>query len=352
MTKKIAFTFAIVAAFMSAKAQDKTDVLRYSELAPGGSARAQAIGGATGSLGGDYSSIFSNPSGIGFFKTSELAFSFNFQQANDKSTYLNTNGSDTKGNFNVSSLGLILSSPKKRPSSKWQNVTLGLGYSRQANFNENIYYRGRNNSSSIGSQYVSNLNGVDTGAVYDGAYAFGPLEAVKTGFLSANFDNNGNPLHTWTTISPYDDPAGAGVLQENSIYISGRSEIYSLAVGGNYNDKFYIGGSVNMPHVQYDRTSVFRETNDQHYQYLGYTMNYYEASTYLSTSANGFQANIGATYRPTPALRVGATFISPMWLSMHDSYYGNYTTSDNTGTYTASTLDYDEYGSPVESHYN
>ncbi|PUZ22562.1 hypothetical protein GA0116948_109161 [Chitinophaga costaii] len=352
MIKKIAFTFAIGIAFMSAQAQDKTDVLRYSELNPGGSSRAQAIGGATGSIGGDYSSIFSNPAGVGFFKSSELAFSLDFQQANNKSTYLNTNGSDNKGNFNIGSVGLILASPRRNPNSKWQNITLGLGYSRQANFNQNIYYRGRNNTSSIGSQYVSNLNGVDTASVYDGAYAFGPLEAVKTGFLSGNFDNAGNPLHTWTTISPYDDPAGAGVLQENSIYTSGRSEIYSLALGTNYADKFYIGGSLNMPHIEYERNSVFRETNDQHYQYLGYTMNYYESSTYLNTTGNGFQANLGVIYRPIPALRVGATFISPMWLSMHDSYYGNYTTSDNTGTYTASTLDEDEYNAPVESHYN
>lgn len=349
--KKIAFTFAIVAAFMSARAQDKTDVLRYSQYTPGGSARAQAIGGATGSIGGDYSSIFSNPSGVGFFKTSEFSFGLNFNQANDKSTYLNTAGSDSKGNLNINSLGLILAGRKKNPHSKWQNVTVGIGYNRLANYNQNSYYRGANNQSSIGSQYVSQLHGVDTAGVYDSQYAFGPLEAVTTGFLVGNFDANGNPLNTWTTISPYDDPAGGGVLQEKSIYTSGRSELYNIAVGGNYDDKFYIGGSVGFPHIQYDRTSVFRETNDQGYQYLGYTMKYYEASDHLSTSGNGIQANIGAIYRPIPALRIGATFMSPQWLWLNDSYYSNYTTADNTGTYTASTID-EFNGSDVQSHYN
>lgn len=335
MTRKIALTFAIVAAFMSAKAQDKSDVLRFSETNPGGSARAQAIGGATGSIGGDYSSIFSNPAGVGFFKTSEFAFSLNYFDNNTKTTYLGTPATYDKGNFNVNSLGLIFGGKKKNNNSKWQNVSVGIGYNRLNNYNQNVYYQGRNKSSSIGSNYVSRLNGLDTSQIYTQAPEYGPMEAALTGFVFANTNAGGTLDGTWNTISPYDQ--GIGVLQENTMYIKGRSELYSVAVAANYDDKFYFGGNISMPHIEYDRTSIFRETNTEKYPYAGYTMNYWDATNYLHSTGNGITANLGVIYRPIPALRVGATFMAPMWIYMLDKYSAVFTLSDNTGTYSYDT---------------
>src|SRR6476661_7527438 len=53
-------------------AQEPADALRYSWLTQNGTGRNQAIGGAGASLGGEFSSLFINPAGLGFYKTSEF----------------------------------------------------------------------------------------------------------------------------------------------------------------------------------------------------------------------------------------------------------------------------------------
>ena len=62
------FLFAIANAY----AQEPADALRYSWLTQTGTARNQAIGGAGASLGGEFSSLFINPAGLGFYKTNDF----------------------------------------------------------------------------------------------------------------------------------------------------------------------------------------------------------------------------------------------------------------------------------------
>src|SRR6267142_848212 len=77
------------------------EALLSSRITPGGSARIQAMGGSQVALGGDYSSAFSNPAGLGFFNRSEATFSMGTNFYNSKSGYLGNSTSDSKSNFNV-----------------------------------------------------------------------------------------------------------------------------------------------------------------------------------------------------------------------------------------------------------
>src|SRR5690349_22893057 len=79
--------FSLAISFSFAQAPE--DALRYSYLTqPGGTARNQAIGGAGASLGGEFSSLFINPAGLGFYKSADflLTPSLSFKKPN--STYL------------------------------------------------------------------------------------------------------------------------------------------------------------------------------------------------------------------------------------------------------------------------
>jgi hypothetical protein len=53
-------------------AQSSADVLRYSFLQPGGTARFVGAGGAFGALGAEFGSLSQNPAGIALFRTNEL----------------------------------------------------------------------------------------------------------------------------------------------------------------------------------------------------------------------------------------------------------------------------------------
>ena len=70
---------------LSVDAQGLTDeVLIFSQSPTAGSARIQAMGFSQVALGGDLSSAFSNPAGLGFYNKSEVTFSpaLNFNSTN------------------------------------------------------------------------------------------------------------------------------------------------------------------------------------------------------------------------------------------------------------------------------
>lgn len=68
----------ILFASLQLSAQIPEDAIKYSFFPQTGSARSLAIGGAMGSLGGDFTSTFVNPAGIGNYKTGEFSFSPQF----------------------------------------------------------------------------------------------------------------------------------------------------------------------------------------------------------------------------------------------------------------------------------
>ena len=61
-----------------------SDVMKFSHHFNGGSSRIKGIGGASSSLGGDVSSISTNPAGVGFFN--KKVFSISYKSITKKNT--------------------------------------------------------------------------------------------------------------------------------------------------------------------------------------------------------------------------------------------------------------------------
>ena len=136
-------------------AQEPADALRYSWLTQNGTARNQAIGGAGASLGGEFSSLFINPAGLGFYKTSEFVLTPGYSLKNFNSTYKNNSESSNDNNFNLGASGLLVSSPT--PDRPIKSFTFAIGVNRIADFNKHIYYKGQNSSSSYSEKYLEEL---------------------------------------------------------------------------------------------------------------------------------------------------------------------------------------------------
>src|SRR5689334_6808977 len=83
-------------------AQLPEDALRYGYPLMGGTARNQAIGGAGGSLGGDLTSVYINPAGLGMYKNKEIVITPGYSFINNKYNYRSV---DNKGNDNAFSYG-------------------------------------------------------------------------------------------------------------------------------------------------------------------------------------------------------------------------------------------------------
>ena len=82
---------AIAISTITANAQNEVDALRYSTQNLSGTARYSAMGGAFGSLGGEFSTLSSNPAGIGMYQFSELTFTPSLNLNATKSYYNGNN---------------------------------------------------------------------------------------------------------------------------------------------------------------------------------------------------------------------------------------------------------------------
>ena len=80
----------------------------FSQTNPGGTARMQGLAGAQISLGGDISSLQSNPAGLGMFNRSAIGFSTGLNFINTGASYYGNKNDELKLNANIPNLGVVL----------------------------------------------------------------------------------------------------------------------------------------------------------------------------------------------------------------------------------------------------
>ena len=328
MHRRIIITLAALALlYGTVSAQDESDALRYSYLTPGGTARMQAAGGTGVSLGGDPGDLSLNPAGIGLFKTGDFSFTPGFQSASSKADYLGDAASDNKNNLYIQQFGLIFASDKKAGStSRWQNVSFGLGLNRQANFNRNVYFQGVNDQSSYSEKYLEQLSGDHVSDPNDAAnnYPYGASLAFNT-YLIDTLQNAAGDVNGYQSYVP----VSSGILQTNQISTRGGLNEFALAVAGNYDNKFYLGLSLGIPSVKYRRTNTYSESITQSDGGEGFQS--FQVVDKLTTTGVGFNGKVGLIYVINPKVRIGAAFHSPTVYSLHDTYSTEMTT--NTGNF-------------------
>ena len=87
MTKRFFLATAFTIGIIIVNAQNEVDALRYSMQNLTGTARYSAMGGAFGSLGGEFSNLSANPAGIGMYQYAELSLSPTLQLNSTKSYF-------------------------------------------------------------------------------------------------------------------------------------------------------------------------------------------------------------------------------------------------------------------------
>lgn len=313
--KRIIIVIGLIVIFISViHAQNETDALRYSQVNYGGTARATAMGDAFGVLGGDFSSLSINPAGIGIYKSKEISITLGNYFVKMKSEYNKNETDDFKYNFNLNSAGAVFSFvPKKESVCK--AIQIGFGFNRLNNFNYNGYFEGENYLNSIVDDFLSKAEGT----VPNDLYEFDAKLAFNT-FL---IDTAGSLIHYVSPIFM------GGTLQSKSISVSGSSNEMVITLGGNFNDKLYIGGTVGFPFVKYTETSSYEETDmsDSIPEFKKMTFN-----QFLNTQGTGFNFKFGIIYRPADWVRIGASIHTPTFYSMKDKWSSDITAYYDDGT--------------------
>jgi hypothetical protein len=317
--RKLYIIIALAAVAGPSYAQLPEDAIRSSWYAPFGTARHQAIGGALGSLGGEITSIYVNPAGLGMFKTSEFVLTPGLSFLGGKGSFRGTDAkAERASKFNLGTSGFVIGFADDY--SRWNSKAFAITVNRSANFNNNYFYRGLNDYSSYTTPLANeffdfysytrnNFPGLNDSAIIERA-----LDGNDVSLLTK--------MALYTYLVDVDTSSGTGNtdiisraeqvgLTEQMNHIETRGGITEIALGfaTNMDDKIYFGASIGIPIMNYERTSTFTETdatgnNDNDF-------NYFSVKETYSQKGAGFNLKLGLIVKPAEQLRLGLAIHSP-----------------------------------------
>jgi hypothetical protein len=312
--------------FVSAnlQAQSPEDGLRLSWFAPYGTPRSNALGGAMGSLGGDLSAAHINPAGLGFYKSGELLVTSKYLNTVNNFNFQDSLTRSSRSITDLGNIGIVLADGKKNRG--YSSTAFSISFTQIANFNNRQRFSGVNNFSSYSEKFLEELYYDNAGMdAADNNYIFGSSLAFRTFLIDTIADKNGNVAGYQSLV-----PISSGVNQTFDSYTSGSSNELAFGWGGNVQDKLYLGASIVLPIVNFNRSLTVSETdlnpNNTTNQFGGFVFN-----EEFSSRGWGIGAKFGIIYKPESFLRLGFALHTPQLISFRDKLSADMTT--NTESY-------------------
>ncbi|GGG60469.1 OmpP1/FadL family transporter [Epilithonimonas arachidiradicis] len=274
MLKKTLLLLSIPVSFIYLKAQDVSVITNtidvYSNNSINGTSKYNSMAGSMGALGGDISSSFVNPAGVGVFIASDVNLTLGINSNKNTTTLAGSsigykiNYSDLNNSGGVLSINL-------GDNSKWKFINVGFNYNTQSIDN---YIESAGNPN---IQISSN-----------------PITGTP-----ANYSYVGHAYNRTGDISKT-----------------------NFTVGANYDNRLYFGVGLNFhnSYLDQDDKAAFQSGNaistfDKQY-------------TRFSEHSNGFSANFGVIAKVNNQFRLGAAIETPTWWNL-DRIYNQYYKEDN-----------------------
>ena len=294
----------LVGSILTMDAQNEMQALRFSQYNPFGTARYAAQGGAIGALGGDFTSVLTNPAGLGLYRSSEFSFSPSFYWVNTSSNFQGARADESRLKFNVGSIGMVNAITSDK-SNGIVGAAFALGYNTLVNFNNSTTIRGISQSSSLLDDFTWHAN-----ADPDNLSPF---------YEQLAFD---------TYLMPYDETSetywhdmqldGYGQQLYRSSLQSGYIGEYSLSGAFNFSNLLYFGATMGIHAVRFYEDIYHTETDhDDHVL----DFDSFRFREFNSTRGWGYTARFGMILRPIHILRIGASFQLPTYYRLTDEKY-------------------------------
>ncbi|RYY32817.1 MAG: hypothetical protein EOP46_18045 [Sphingobacteriaceae bacterium] len=328
MKAKYILSVIVLAAFtQGAYAQYAQDAINFSSSQAGSTSRVKALGNAGTAIGGDLSSISINPAGIGFFTKSELSLTPEFNGGKASSILYGNRDQSTKNSVNLNNASVVFYSQLRNNNADktkgWLSLNFGASYSRTNNFNNSAFIVGQNaqSGSSIADFYA------ELGTNFNYAPSGGNIPNFSDSPLAGIAYNHGLTV-TDGPVEQDDNGVGyyniipttaVGPSQTVNYARSGDVSEVNLAIGANHSNNFYLGFGIGITSLRSDFSSTFTERGTS----FDDPAEQYNTSLLIDQSVRGtgFNAKLGAIYRPVEAVRLGATITSPTWYNMEELYY-------------------------------
>lgn len=303
--KKIQITLILMLSTLAMLAQNETDALRHSQYYYQGTARSMAMGGAFGALGADFSTLSTNPAGLGMYRASEYSLSPDLFFSKTESSYNGMFGDDTRGNIGLSNFGIVSTYPSSSTStSALKYYQFAFGMNRLNNFGNRHFIQGDNKDHSRIDVYLDEVWNIDPADIENE----GPFDLYPAWYVYL--------LDTITIdgLLYYDSPVPmGGIRQSETSKTWGSTNEWLFAGGANLNDVIYVGATLGLPYTRYFRESTYRE-EDIMDTIPGF--DYWNFTERLETTGWGINLKLGIIAWPVDWLRLGAAVHTPTY------YYG------------------------------
>jgi len=325
--KKIILAAIIVIAAPSTYAQYLGDALRFSQLQNSNTARFEALGGSKTAIGGDLSSLYGNPAGLGMFTKSEFSFTPTLRLRNNDISLSNTSAASS--NLDLNNVGVVFSTKtyKTKDLDKGLiSLSFGIGYQKKGSFRNDFNYGFTTKENGLGDFFAqtataenksqANLKYKINGAAYDSFL-------INERSINSTF---------------YDPITSKTSDQLQVVNRTGGSSSVDFSLGANISNQFFLGASIGLSSFRYssiektNEVGLFRQpgtTNNFKYD-VDYTRNF-------DTNGSGINLKLGAIVRPAKEFRLGVSVESPTFYSVTDSYsetlYNKLDPIDGTDSY-------------------
>lgn len=310
-------------------AQTVYDAAKITNKDLNGTARFVGMGGAMGALGGDISTIGTNPAGIGIYRSNDAMVSFGLSAYGTESNYMGNKINSDKVRASFDNAGFVLAT-KIGNATTLRYVNFGFNYHRAKSFYKNMSMKGNLGDHSQTFQMAEQATGITDWGNY-------PYDDNNIGWLSvlgydswliSNLttkvtdvpykDKNGNQIYNINGEPLYEMPGSFYNMTENGL-ANFRSEErggvdqYDFNISFNISDRVYLGMTIGAYAVNYDKYSIYSEN------YSGdYTGEGYDLVSMNKINGSGFDLKFGAIVRPFEysPFRIGLAVHTPTYYKL------------------------------------
>ena len=328
--KKITMIALAMFTVVGAGAQTIYDATNIAQKELNGTARFVGMGGAMGALGGDISTIGTNPAGIGIYRSNDAMLTFGYSMTGTESNYVGNKFEMNKSRWSFDNAGFVIAS-KIGNHTPLRYVNFGFNYHKSKSFYKNMTMQGL--MGSIDNQYVSQVRSMAQQATDAQDYVYHTYNQ-KLNWESNDIysDNDAGWLgavgYQGSLFSVNSEAGSPGfytpyIPSEADAYFLSRErggiDQYDFNISFNINDRFYFGVTLGAYDVDYNKYSLHDEMYA--YKWEGDGQIYeegYSLESFNRIHGSGFDFKFGAIFRPIEdsPLRIGLAVHTPTYYKL------------------------------------
>ena len=341
--KKLFLALTLSFGVMGVGAQTVYDAMSIAQKDLNGTARFVGMGGAMGALGGDITTIGTNPAGIGIYRSNDASLTFGYNMFSTESNFDGNSFENNKYRWSFDNAGFVYAM-KIGNQTALRYVNFGFNYTKSKSLYRNFTMNGLMGALDT-DYYVSQVRTMAQQAQENDTY-------IVTDFDSRDIwkDYEAGWLGVMGVKGALlDGDLNAVVPDEVDAFFKSRErggvDQYNFNMAFNVNDRFYFGATIGAYDVDYKKYALYDEDygNGEGYSLESFNRIY----------GSGFDLKLGMIARPfeDSPLRIGLAVHTPTWYSLTYETGAELTSDvfldDNLNTTRLSASTFNDLGGPM-----